>query len=249
MKADSLILSLWHPQAEVGIYGAAYNVVQVLMDLPFLFIGLTLGSYSSAWSQGDMPRFKKYIQKSFDFLAIALVPLITGTLFLARPVMVLIAGPSFERSGDILKILIFAVGALFLSVLFGSVINVINKQKVMLLGYIAGAIIGVGGYLLTIPIYSYWGAAWMTVVSECSILLFAFAIFYKKTHISLSLISLEKALCASAGMAVFLFFFHGHVVFAMLFASGIYFGLLFLFGGISKDDISLFFKQKSTNSP
>lgn len=249
MKADSLILSLWRPQAEVGMYGAAYNVVQVLMALPFLFIGLTLSSYSASWSAHDMPRFKKYVQKSFDFLVLAAAPLVIGTLFLARPIMVMIAGPSFEQSGDILKILILAVGAIFLSVLFGSIINVINKQKIMLLGYIAGAIIGVGGYLITIPTYSYWGAAWMTVLSECSILFFAFLIFYKKTHMSISLLSLGKALCASLGMAVFLFFFKGHTILAILLATTIYTLLILLLGGVSKDDISLFFKQKTLERP
>lgn len=245
MKADSLILSLTRSQAEVGMYGAAYNVVQVLMGLPFLFIGLTLGSYSTSWTQHDMPRFKKYVQKSFDFLVLVATPLVVGTLFLARPLMVMIAGPDFEQSGDILKILILAVGAIFLSVLFGSIINIINKQKTMLWGYIAGAIIGVGGYLITIPTYSYWGAAWMTVISECSILLFAFLIFTKKTRISLSLLFLGKALCASLIMAVFLFLFKGYIILTILLATGVYIGAIILFGGVSREDISLFFKQKS----
>lgn len=249
MKADSLILSLWRPQHEVGIYGAAYNVVQVLMAVPFLFIGLTLGSYSKSWSAQDMPRFRIYVQKSFDFLILGAVPLIVGILFLARPIMVLIAGPSFEQSGDVLKILILAVGAIFLSVLFGSIINIINKQKVMLWGYVAGAVIGVGGYILTIPRYSYWGAAWATLVSECVILICAFLIFYKKTRIIPSLKYLGRALLASLGMGVFLFFFNAPVLLAVFLASLVYMGILFLIGGISKEDMLLFFGQKSAEKP
>ncbi|MBI2645045.1 flippase [Candidatus Uhrbacteria bacterium] len=245
LKADSVFLSFWRPQTEVGIYGAAYNVIQVLTAVPFLFIGLALGSYTASWSQGDMPRFKAHVQKSFDFLILGAAPLIVGTLFLARPIMVMIAGPSFEQSGDILKILILAVGAVFLSVLFGSLINVINKQRIMLIGYIAGAMIGVTGYILTIPIYSYWGAAWVTVLSECSILLFAFLIFYKKTRIAISLFLSGKALLASLAMALFLFFFHGHIIFAIVLAGGIYACALILLGGISKNDLILFFKRPS----
>jgi len=243
-KIDSVFLSLWRPQEEVGIYGAAYNVVQVLTALPFLFIGLTLGSYSTSWSYQDIPRFKKYIQKSFDFLILIAVPLVMGTLFLARPIMVMIAGKSFEQAGDILKILILAVGVIFLSVLFGSVINVINKQKTMLVGYIVSAVISVGGYILTIPHYSYWGAAWMTVLSECSVLLFAFLIFYRKTRIAISLHFTGKAILASCVMAAFLFFFHGHVILSLLFSTIIYTCALYLLGGVSRDDIALFFTQK-----
>jgi O-antigen/teichoic acid export membrane protein len=243
LKADSVFLSLWRPQAEVGIYGAAYNVIQVFTALPFLFIGLTLGSYSSAWSQGNMPLFQKYIQKSFDFLMLIALPLVTGTFFLARPVMTLIAGQSFEQAGDILKVLILAVGAIFLSVLFGSVINVIHKQKMMLVGYVAGAVIGIVGYIVTIPSYSYWGAAWITVLSEFSILVFAFLVFYQKTRISISLSFTGKTFLASCAMALFLFFFHGHVMISIFLAAGIYACALFLIGGISKNDIVLFFKK------
>jgi O-antigen/teichoic acid export membrane protein len=38
-KADSIILTLYKPQVDVGIYGNAYKVLEILITLPAMFIG------------------------------------------------------------------------------------------------------------------------------------------------------------------------------------------------------------------
>lgn len=42
LKADILILSLFKSQADVGLYGAAYRVIDVLVTIPFMIGGTIL---------------------------------------------------------------------------------------------------------------------------------------------------------------------------------------------------------------
>ncbi|MEI7741853.1 MAG: oligosaccharide flippase family protein, partial [bacterium] len=62
LKGDILILSLYRPDAEVGIYGAAYKVLDVLTVIPFIFMGLVLPRLSAAWKNGEKEKFRGYFQ-------------------------------------------------------------------------------------------------------------------------------------------------------------------------------------------
>ncbi|MEI6553169.1 MAG: oligosaccharide flippase family protein, partial [bacterium] len=104
---DTLILSLIKSPGEVGLYGAAYRIIDVLTTLPFMFAGIILPILTSSWFEGKKEYFVSVLQKSFDLMAIFSLPIIAGTLILARPLIVLVAGEDFADSGLILKILIY----------------------------------------------------------------------------------------------------------------------------------------------
>jgi len=249
LKADTIILSLYKSQSDVGIYGAAYRVFEVLMTLPIMFMGVTLGSFTHAWSSGDHASFKRYFQKSFDFMALLTLPIVVGTLFLAQPIMILIAGTAFSISGDILRILIIASGFVFFGTLFGTLINVIHEQKRMLIGYVSGALLGLLGYVVFIPTYSYWGAAWMTITAEALVAVVGFWIFYKKTQIIPSCSLLLRAILASMCMATVLFFTSSWNLLLTIFLATLSYGVtLYFFGGIPHDVLVSLIPQKKTHN-
>ena len=100
------------------------------------------------------------------------MPMIFGTLFIAKDLMILIAGPEFAESGLVLQIIIFATAIIFINSIFGYTIVVIYKQKQMVWAYVFVAIVALAGYIYLIPKYGYLGAAYFTVVSEALILFF-----------------------------------------------------------------------------
>ncbi len=248
LKADTLILSFLRPQNEVGLYGAPYRVLEILVTFPFMFVGLIMPPLTYHWAQQDKEKFKKIIQKAFDFLAIIAVPMVVGTYFLGRPIMTLVAGQEFVISGDILKILMLACGVIFLGVLFAHIIVVINKQKQMIWGYLATAVIALIGYLIFIPKYSYWGAAWMTVVSESMIALIAFIVAYKTTKIIPSPKILLKAVLASLIMAVPLYLLNDYnVLILILLAAVVYLIVMYLIKGFDKKTVLEIVRLKSND--
>ncbi len=181
LKTDTLILSFFKSSGEVGLYGAAYKVIDVLTLLPFIFSALLLPFMISAWEKKDMQKFHDILQKGFDALALIAVPMLFGVLLVAAPTMTLVAGKEFLESGKILSILIFAAFGIYFNVLFGHAIIAIDKQKSTIPAYGVTAALALTGYMFFIPRYSFYGAAAMTVFSEIFIALFVYAILFRYT--------------------------------------------------------------------
>ncbi len=169
-KADTLILGWVRPQAEVGVYGAAYRVLEILVAFPFMYAGVLLPLIAHAWKTGAKDQFHKLIQRSVDAMSLVTFPLIFGTLAVATPVMTLVAGDDFTASGDILRILILATGAIFMATVFSHAVVALDAQKAMLPWYVVTAILAVIGYSTLIPLYGMWAAAWLTVGTEVAVL-------------------------------------------------------------------------------
>lgn len=237
-KGDTVILSLFKKPAEVGIYGAAYRILEVLIMFPPIFMGLVLPFLTNSWATRNLERFKRIFQKSFDFLIIIILPLIVGTLFLAKPIMVFIAGNEFGVSAGPLKVLMLATGLIFLGNLATFTIIAIEKQRQMLWRYLATAIIALTGYLIFIPLYSYWGAAYMTIVAETLTVFFAFSIIWREARLLPSLKIFWRSLAASLIMGSILFIFGAQNLFLLIILSiFIYSVSLYLLRGISQQTI------------
>lgn len=243
LKADILILSIIKSQAEVGVYGAAYKVIDVLATLPFMFAGIILPILTFSWEGADKARFKSVLQKSFDFMIILAVPMVVGTQFLGDRIMTLVAGEEFSDSGPILRILILAAGIIFLSCILSHAIIAMDKQKKLIGIYIFTSLTSLLGYFIFIPKYSYFGAAWVTIYSEAVI--FSAVVYYVWKHSSFLpnfMIGL-KSVAASLLMLFVLkispsFLFTGYnFIILILLSAAVYFASLYLLKGISKKDI------------
>ena len=128
-KGDLVIMSLMRSQAEVGLYGAPYKVLEVLIGIIYLFLGLVLPIMSAAVAIKNFDKLKKVIQAGFDFLILLSIPLLVGGLFLGQKIMVFMAGQDFAISGEIIKILLIATGTIFIAGLFGYAVVALNQQK------------------------------------------------------------------------------------------------------------------------
>lgn len=169
LKGDIIILSLYRESAEVGYYGAAYKVLDVLTVIPFMFMGLVLPRLSQAWHEGDRDRFTRYLSQSFDALLLMGLPLLVGGTLLAKPMMTLVAGEEFAAGGPLLAILLGALLAVFISSLFGHAVIALKVQRATIWMYAMVAALTFAGYFVLIPRYGAPAAAWLTVGSEALI--------------------------------------------------------------------------------
>jgi len=200
-KIDIFLLSLLRSPAEVGLYGAAYRVIDVLASLPFLFAGVILPLLVKYRSEGETAKWRHLAQQSFNVFLIAVAPLLVGGWLLARPVLIVVAGPDFAVSGDILKILLPAVGAIFFSCLFTYLLISHEAQKVMIKFYLVTALTSVPIYLALINRWSYWGAAVGTLYSEGLVMLGVAWAVRRHLRFSPSWRLLGRTLAATAAMA------------------------------------------------
>lgn len=251
LKTDTLILSLIKSSEEVGLYGAAYRIIDVLTTLPFMFAGIVLPILTSSWFEDKKDYFKLVLQKSFDLMAVFSIPIIAGALVLAKPIIVLVAGPEFAGSGVILKILIFALVAIFLGCMFAHAVIAINQQKKMIGPYIFVGLSSVLLYLIFIPKFSYYGAAAITIYSEVAIALFSAYIVFKYTHFTPTLKIFLKAIISSLIMGGILLlinesFYYSWtgLILGCVIAVTVYFLSLFATRGLTTNDLKILLNKK-----
>ncbi len=200
LKGDTILLSLYRTQVEVGFYGAAYRVVDILAQMAMLMMGVMLPLLSSSFAQKKFTEFKEFYQNSFDSLMLLAVPMFISTWVLADKIMVFVAGPEFITSGTMLRLLAIAIFGVYLGAVFGHVAVAIGKQKATMWIYISDAIITFAGYMYAIPRYGWMGAAAFTIFSELYAGILLAWIVSKHTPTSLSLARFGKIILAGAIM-------------------------------------------------
>lgn len=251
LKTDTLILSLIKSSGEVGLYGAAYRIIDVLTTLPYMFAGIILPILTLSWFEAKKEYFALVLQKSFDLMAIFSIPIIAGTLILAKPLMVLVAGNEFESSGLILKILIFALVSIFLGCMFSHAVIAIGHQKEMILYYIFVSLSSIVLYLIFIPKFSYFGAASITIYSEAMIALSSAYVVWRYTKFVPNFKIVTKVIVASIIMWLSLNFIPDTFYYSWvglisggLLAIIIYFFSLYFIKGITKNDLKILLNKK-----
>lgn len=237
-KADSLILSYVRPFSEVGVYSAAYRVLEILVTLPFMYCGVLLPMISNAWAKGEKDRFQELLRNSYTVMLMLAVPMVTGTIVLGERIMAFVAGKEFAASGDILKILMLAVGMIFFGTVSSHAIIAVNKQRYMLRWYIIIAITTCAGYLLFIPRYGMYAAAWLTVFAETFVALVTTLVSLMASKTKIALNPTLKIGISAAIMAIAINpLKHLPLPIPILFGGLVYGILILLTGVISKQTI------------
>jgi O-antigen/teichoic acid export membrane protein len=179
-KIDSLMLSLMKGMLDVGIYGTAYKLLEVLETVPSMFLGAAFPLLTSYVANKD-ERLNGAFQKQFNFLSLMAVPIVCGTFVLAAPIIDFVSGSKGSEfvgastvtflghqatSITCLRILIFVVGISFFSNLYSYMIISLGKQKALILPTIGFALLNIVLNLFLIPNFSYIGASFATIITE-----------------------------------------------------------------------------------
>ncbi|MDD2758472.1 MAG: flippase [Patescibacteria group bacterium] len=166
LQGDRLILPLFATQTEVGLYGAAYRVIDIALQISAMLMGMLLPLIAFAWSRGLKDDFKKQAQRGFDLMSLFIIPIVAGALALAQPIMTFVAGADFAGSGAFLRIQILTMLGILFGTVFGHINLAIGRQKYSLWIYVLDAILAVIAYFIFIPLLGGVGAAWVRVGSE-----------------------------------------------------------------------------------
>lgn len=181
-KTDTIILSWYKSAEDVGIYGAAYKVLEVLLALPAIIGGLVLPLTSKAHSENNKEEIQKLYNGTFDTMLAAGLIIIVGAYLVGTPIITWLAGSSFIDAGQVVAILSIATALIFIGNATGYIIFALDQQRKMIPYYATAAAIGLIGYFIFIPQYSYWGAAWMTVVVEFFMAAVGFYILWRQNY-------------------------------------------------------------------
>jgi O-antigen/teichoic acid export membrane protein len=201
LRGDLFIMSLTRTQEEVGLYGAAFRVVDVLNTIPFMLMGVMLPLLTRAWSSGNKKLFNKYLQNAFDILIFLSMPIALGGFVLSERIMILLGGVGFTSSAGFLQIILLAVIGVYGGAAFSHAIIAINKQRKTIWIYGVNALIAVIAYIIFIPIWGGWAAAIITAMNEILVPLMVMFILWRLIKFSLNFKAFWKILFISLVMA------------------------------------------------
>jgi O-antigen/teichoic acid export membrane protein len=254
-KIDTVMLSMMQGTDHVGIYGPSYKILEVILILPGIFIGSVLPIYSRYIRDKDS-RLKAALQKAFDFLAIAVVPIVTGIFLLSDPIIKLIAGTQFLETGFLqflgqlanssltLKILIFSALSSFLAPVFIQLLVAGGYQRLLVIPNIIFVLLNVILNAIFIPMGSYVAAAFTTIVTEAAVLLTFAWLVWKVFGIYPRLTILAKALLSGGVMgAVVYYLTDWNLLVVVTIGAVVYLGMMWAVRGINKDMMRLVFKN------
>jgi O-antigen/teichoic acid export membrane protein len=225
-KLDTILLSILKSSADVGIYNAAYKIIENITFFPAMIVGLTL-PLTSRYIFSERNKFEDISNKTFKVFLILIVPILVGTLFLADGAIGLIGGVGFAESASILRILVFSLVFMFFGNFANNILLAGNLQKKLMIILSVCAAFNITANLILIPIYSYWGAAVTSVFTELLVVILTFYLMAKNINYRPSFEHVFRIIFSGLAMTVFLFVFRD-LSFFLLALSGVGIYCLFL---------------------
>jgi O-antigen/teichoic acid export membrane protein len=174
-RADSVIITLTRPTAEVGVYGLAYKVFEVVLVFPTFFMNAVYPLLL-----GQKEKLKTILRTSFLFLFIA--SLVSGVaLWVAAPLLLFIKN-DFASSIGALRVLALGLPFFFVTSVTMWGLVAMKKQAALAAIYGGSMAINIVGNLLFVPTYGFMAAAWMTMVGEAIVLLLSSVVLLQNLH-------------------------------------------------------------------
>ncbi|MCK4635270.1 MAG: flippase [Candidatus Moranbacteria bacterium] len=239
---DTLLLGFFHTQEQVGIYGAAYKIIGTLVFFPAMVIGLVFPLFSRYINEKE--KFNKIVNITFKFFIIIVTPLVVSVQFLADEIVTIIGGAEFIRSAFPLQLLIFALAFIFFGQLSTNILIAASKQKTLMKILIGVAIFNLSANIIFIPLYSYNGAALISVISEFLVTIISFFVLFKNNIYRPNVPKILFIFLAGIIMLSVYCFSKLFLPVTVILAVLSYFFILFIFKVISKSEIQQLLLRK-----
>lgn len=164
-RMDTLILSWWRPDAEIGWYnvgyGLALSLVQVFTSLTVSFIP-TLSRLRLV----DRTVVDSFVARVLELAWVGTLPLAVVVSIFAEALVTLVYGDRFAPVASLLQIVIWVVPVLTLTSLLGNFTTVLHLEHSAARINTVNAALNVGLNVVLIPTYGVLAAATMTVITE-----------------------------------------------------------------------------------
>jgi O-antigen/teichoic acid export membrane protein len=161
-RIDIILLSVFKPSVDVGIYALAYKFFDFFIAIP-LFLSNSLYPKMIDSLKSSI-KFKNLTKNYFFIYFLISIVIIIPAWFLS-PLFALI-NPGFALAIVPFRILILSLPVFFLTCLVQWILISLNQQKFLMYAYFFCALLNIGLNYILIPKYSYVGSAVITGVSE-----------------------------------------------------------------------------------
>lgn len=193
-KVDMILLSLIEipekANISLALYGLPMKIVEVLMVFSWFYLNSLLPHLSKKWKEKNISEMEKFFWISLKFMtSTALLIFICGSI-LATQIITLIATPEYifptlhsYSSVDAFHIALWVLIFYFPAMCCIYLLIASEKQSLLLKINIVIALINIIWNILFIPKYSFYGASFVTLVSQILLFLVTYITITKYYHI------------------------------------------------------------------
>ncbi|MCD6521980.1 flippase [Candidatus Calescamantes bacterium] len=199
-RIDTVMLSFMKGNVAVGIYNAAYRIMEVLVFIPASLSGALL-PVLSRFFKSSPKKFRSTFIFYLKWGIIIAFPIAVIIGFFPQIFVRIIFGKAFFSSTKALIILIWTFPLITLNYILRTFFIASDRERMNLYFFLTGAILNTGLNFLLIPRWSYKGASTATLLTEVwgtIFLLFVISLSREKHNLRETL---EKPLIAAMGMA------------------------------------------------
>lgn len=210
INSDTTMLGFLKGNRDVGIYAAATKIYNILRSLLTAFITVIVPRLNYCYKKRNKDNsYQKLFKDSLNYYMAVIIPASIGIFLISRVIIVILSGNEYISAEISLKILsialIFSTTGSFIA---NCALIVSGQDKNILIATVIGAMVNLCLNFIFIPLFSYNGAAFTTLIAEFIVfniqLYFSRNIIKIKQYITLSI----KPIIASIPMFVFSILLH-----------------------------------------
>jgi len=237
---DSVLLSFFSGDREVGIYQVAFKIIFALQFLPMAFSASLYPAFASYWAK-NRQQLAITFERAMIYLMIISLPIAVGIIVIADK-LVLVFRSGYSDSVLPLQITMVAVVFNFLMFGVGALLNACDRQKIntVIMGSVTA--ISVLLNLLLIPRYGAVGASLTVAITTAINFFWSMSIVPQITDYNRKrVLKIFLKTAAATTLMAFLVYFtkERFNIFLVILASGtFYINLIFALGGFKKEDLA-----------
>ena len=242
---DSVLLSIFSGNEQVGLYQVAFKIILALQFLPLAFTASLYPALSSYW-QSNRDQLAISFERAINYLVIISLPIIVGAVVLSDKIILLFR-EGYGGAAWPLRISIISLFFIFVNFPIGSLLNACDSQRKNTRNMAVVTVLSILMNLILIPRWQAVGASFTVLIT--SALMFFLGLFCVRKIIGRlprkSLLIFFKSLLASLIMGLLVVIGRAHINIFIITAAGalIYFTFLFFLGGFTRYDIQSVFQS------
>lgn len=164
-QVGTLVLAALAPSLAVGLFNAAYKIVQMVDMIPFT-LSLPLFPPIARLAGESRDRLFLLLAQAWRMFMIVAAPLAVWLWLMAPRLIELLFGPAYADAANSLRAMAVAVLLLFATALYPYLFSSLQQQRTYSLGAVACFVANLALGAILIPLYGHLGAALAMVVSE-----------------------------------------------------------------------------------
>ena len=233
-QMDTVLLSIFRGEAEVGWYNAATTIAFSLLTLSQAY-RFAIYPLMTRYAQSAPDKMLGLFQKSLYYMAALSMPMVAGIIILAPQIISLIFGPRFAPTISVLQILISSVLFFFMSEPCNRLMLASDRQTKLVVFLSISTSVNIIVNLILIPRIGANGAAFARVCSSFVYFTLNYGYISRKMSSRVTLKSLIRPLMATVIMMyVISAMSQSMIVIVIGVGAAMYFLALWLLGGIPR---------------